>query len=248
VSDNGEEVCATCFINFRVPAEMQTARRSDGGDFYCPNGHVSVYNKGRSKEDLLRAERDQLKQRQAQLQDAVADEKRLRQAAERDKRCAEIDRAAAQQKLVKLKKRHAASDVSRRRHGARERGVADKEQSVVSDFSCTSTVKAVRKRHRCEHCGVAIEMGESASRTVGSYCGDFYTTYLHIDCNEAGLEFADLIKCWGEDFVWLHELYDLGDLQWLKEKYPVVAKRLNADSIIARFYTSASHLPVSPPA
>lgn len=77
-----ETQCCNCGIQFCVPDYFDKERRARGEklNFYCPNGHSLSYREG--KEDALRRERDRLAQRQAQLQDELAEAKRLQADAE----------------------------------------------------------------------------------------------------------------------------------------------------------------------
>ena len=36
--------CARCGIVFAMTTELERRRREDHGDFYCPNGHVMIFN------------------------------------------------------------------------------------------------------------------------------------------------------------------------------------------------------------
>lgn len=69
--------CGECGIEFAVPDSFYKERRERGSalSWYCPNGHSRVFRE--SEADKLRRERDQLKQRQAMLEDEA------RQARER---------------------------------------------------------------------------------------------------------------------------------------------------------------------
>ena len=62
--------CTECGIVFGVPDAWLKARRTDGRNFCCPNGHRLAYKE--STTDALRRERDLLKQRLAERDDAVA--------------------------------------------------------------------------------------------------------------------------------------------------------------------------------
>ncbi len=46
--------CANCGIVFAMPADYADARRADGADFYCPNGHVLIYPTDTSELDTAR--------------------------------------------------------------------------------------------------------------------------------------------------------------------------------------------------
>lgn len=60
-------ICCTCALGFYIPSEFENARRRDGAVFYCPSGHQLTY--GASEADILRRERDRLKQDAARLEE-----------------------------------------------------------------------------------------------------------------------------------------------------------------------------------
>jgi rRNA maturation protein Nop10 len=104
----------------------------------------------------------------------------------------------------------------------------------MTDFHRDSTVKATRKLHHCEHCGTAIEIGSPAHYSVGSYYGDFYRSYQHVECRAAGMAYAEMTDCWGEDFMWFqHNLDEREDKLWLLEEHPIVAERLGLPEWLA---------------
>lgn len=73
--------CPVCFIVYAAPVQLMNARRRDGEAFYCPNGHSLSFKD--NENDRVRRERDRLKQENARLEDAVAAQRRNREAAER---------------------------------------------------------------------------------------------------------------------------------------------------------------------
>jgi hypothetical protein len=91
--------CIGCFIKFQVPLGFVAARRRTRQAFYCPNGHSMSYTE--SSEDVIRRERDRLKQDAAQLQDAIRLQREKHEEAERKL-------AASTKKIAALKKREAA--------------------------------------------------------------------------------------------------------------------------------------------
>jgi hypothetical protein len=101
--------CHRCKSDMWIPAALDEAAQAakEVITFYCAYGHSQHYIKGESQETILRRERDRLKQREAQLMDAVNDEKRRREIAESSFVKAETSRTLAQKKLVKLKARAA---------------------------------------------------------------------------------------------------------------------------------------------
>lgn len=63
--------CPVCFVTYAGPKRLFEAKRRNGTNFYCPNGHNLSYHD--SEEDKLRRERDQLKQRIALKDDQIAE-------------------------------------------------------------------------------------------------------------------------------------------------------------------------------
>lgn len=82
------EECSACGIVYAVPEDFNVCCKRDKKTFYCPNGHAQVY--GENEADLIRRERDRLKQILAQRDDeicAAADRTiAYRNAAERERR------------------------------------------------------------------------------------------------------------------------------------------------------------------
>nr|DAH84822.1 MAG TPA: Transcription factor IIIA/RNA Complex finger, TRANSCRIPTION-RNA COMPLEX [Caudoviricetes sp.] len=94
-------VCGECGIEHYVPKafdDNQVALGSKGG-WRCPNGHSRVYRE--SEADVVRRERDLLKQRIAQKDDEIRRQREHREAAERSA-------AARKGQITRLKNRAAA--------------------------------------------------------------------------------------------------------------------------------------------
>ena len=49
-------------------------------------------------------------------------------------------------------------------------------------FQSTAEIKATRKPHRCDYCGLTIPKGATAVKQAGKWYGDFYSAYGHTDC------------------------------------------------------------------
>lgn len=104
----------------------------------------------------------------------------------------------------------------------------------MTNFNRNRTIKATRKLHCCEQCGKVIEIGSAAMYSVGSHYGDFYRTYEHVECHDAGMAYAMLSDCWGEDFMWFqYNLEEREDKLWLLEEHPIVAERLGLPEWLA---------------
>lgn len=84
-------VCCNCFVEFGINSEQDEALRNSHKMFYCPSGHPQSYT-AQSEKEALRLERDRLKQQLAQKDDAIADEQRRREAAE--KKAARVEKRA----------------------------------------------------------------------------------------------------------------------------------------------------------
>lgn len=89
-----EMQCLTCGVWHALPEVLYDKCVEEGGYWHCPNGHSRGYKEGRQEREAIRRERDQLKQRVAQLDDAVAAERRAREAAETQLRTAKRRQAA----------------------------------------------------------------------------------------------------------------------------------------------------------
>jgi hypothetical protein len=64
--------CHTCKSDIWLPRELYDAAvRSEKISFFCPYGHEGVFKKGDSEADVLRRERDRLKQKIAEKDDAI---------------------------------------------------------------------------------------------------------------------------------------------------------------------------------
>ena len=82
----GLVTCASCGIQFGMPADYEQKRKEDGRRFYCPNGHDLVFGSeieklkkelAREKERREQAEREALTARQSAGR-ARAETKRIR--------------------------------------------------------------------------------------------------------------------------------------------------------------------------
>ena len=100
----------------------------------------------------------------------------------------------------------------------------------MSDFHSERKISQTRKPHECQQCGKIIDAGMPAIKGSGSYFGDLYSQYEHIECYAAGRAYAKISGCWGEDYMWFqHGLEELEDKLWLLDEYPVVAARLGLE-------------------
>lgn len=61
--------CAHCFVCFAAPKRLIDAKRKNGSDFFCPNGHSLSYHDNENAQ--LRRERDRLKQKLAEKDDEL---------------------------------------------------------------------------------------------------------------------------------------------------------------------------------
>jgi hypothetical protein len=73
------EVCCNCGILFAMPHEIKERKRTEGGSFYCPNGHGQHYSKSevqRLRDELIR-EKSAREQAQALANDLENDKRNL---------------------------------------------------------------------------------------------------------------------------------------------------------------------------
>lgn len=102
--------CCACSVVFYVPEYVHATLKESSQLFYCPHGHKQHFlsKEEISERDALRQERDRLKQRIAQKDDAILAE-RKRGDSYRDQRDHERRRvSAAKGQVTKLKKRASA--------------------------------------------------------------------------------------------------------------------------------------------
>ena len=118
--------CGKCDVEFCITDTMHAHRQSDGGTFYCPNGHPRAFVETDS--DRLRRERDRLAQRLAERDDRIA---QLRQQAE----AAERRAAAARGQVTKIKNRvgHGVCPCCNRTFSDLARHMAGKHPGYVAE-------------------------------------------------------------------------------------------------------------------
>lgn len=100
--------CPMCFVYYSAPNALFEARRADGKNFYCPNGHILSYKD--NEQDRIRQERDRLKQESARLEEARLLAIRQRDSA-RDKTHQTERRLAAQRGVTTRLKNRVANGV-----------------------------------------------------------------------------------------------------------------------------------------
>lgn len=93
--------CITCGVVYTIPEVMISQQRKHGGYHSCPSGHRQGWDKDGCQFAKLERERDRLKQQIAERDDAIAEQKRMREAVERQA-------AVAKGQVTQLKKRAAA--------------------------------------------------------------------------------------------------------------------------------------------
>lgn len=86
--------CSTCGVWATCPEVVYEERYKEGGYNFCPNGHQWGWSKTTCEREVLRRERDLLKQRLAQKDDTIAAEARAH--------------AATKAKVKRMEKRSAA--------------------------------------------------------------------------------------------------------------------------------------------
>ncbi len=98
----------------------------------------------------------------------------------------------------------------------------------MSDFGSRTDVKRTRKLHGCYHCERDIAIGSPAVVMSGSYFGDFYSEYEHLECEVAAFAYAQMTGLWGEEFTRIADLDEPSDMEWLIAEHPAVAERIRA--------------------
>ena len=91
--------CGSCHISFAIPRDMLRARKEDGRDFWCPNGHQIRYSETDNQKLKRKAEREERWRLEAEAQ--LTHERDQREAAERSA-------AAYKGRVTRLKNRAAA--------------------------------------------------------------------------------------------------------------------------------------------
>lgn len=71
--------CANCGISFGITTDYENRRRDDHRSFYCPSGHVNVFNGPSTSEKRAREAESEAMQAQAKLNE----ERHLRLVAEK---------------------------------------------------------------------------------------------------------------------------------------------------------------------
>ncbi len=74
--------CRTCGCVSTCPEVIMDEQRAEGGYHHCPNGHQWGWSKDKSEREVLRRERDRLKQQIAEKDDEVARQISMRKQAE----------------------------------------------------------------------------------------------------------------------------------------------------------------------
>ena len=97
--------CQTCGLEYMVPTGFHNARRNDRQTWYCPNGHQWCYRE--TEDDRIRRERDQLKQRIAQKDDEIAEQRAEKERQRLRAEALERKVSAARGQITKIKKRAA---------------------------------------------------------------------------------------------------------------------------------------------
>jgi hypothetical protein len=88
--------CSTCAVVYFFPEKWCDQAQKEGKSWQCPNGHGQWF--GEAEIDRIRRERDLAKQRLAQKDDAIAEQRAAKEAAERSA-------AAYRGQITKIKKR-----------------------------------------------------------------------------------------------------------------------------------------------
>lgn len=74
--------CGSCGVFHAIPKSRYDTALEEGGHWTCPNGHSRGFNEGRLAREAVRRERDQYKQKVAQLEDDIVAIKKSRAAVQ----------------------------------------------------------------------------------------------------------------------------------------------------------------------
>lgn len=94
-------VCCQCSCVFFVPSDLDETLRRTGSSFYCPRGHLLVYNQGKSEIQRVREQLDATQRRCTWLDASRNEANAARNYAERKNR-------AVRGVVTKLKQRIAS--------------------------------------------------------------------------------------------------------------------------------------------
>jgi uncharacterized protein with PIN domain len=77
--------CITCKCEIYLPDELYNAAKRGRGSvaFYCGFGHAQVFAEGETDLEIMTRERNRLRQRLAERDDAILHQRNLREATER---------------------------------------------------------------------------------------------------------------------------------------------------------------------
>jgi hypothetical protein len=92
----------------------------------------------------------------------------------------------------------------------------------MADFFCESEHVA-RKKHLCDFCSTAINIGERYTKATGVFEGDFFVLKEHLDCHAASIKSMQL----SGDYSFM-PLWDMDDEDrvWIKQDYPTIFERM----------------------
>lgn len=95
--------CPVCFIEYGIPQAMHDAKWTEGGHWYCPNGHQLVFTE--TKLDKITAERNRLAKETEAAKTAAERERQWRVEAYEEARAAQRRLAAQKGVTTRMKNR-----------------------------------------------------------------------------------------------------------------------------------------------
>lgn len=103
----------------------------------------------------------------------------------------------------------------------------------MAEFYSSRAIKATRKRHICESCGTAIEIGHPAQYAACKQDGEFFAWYNHPECLAAEKAWNDEADYRGDEYCWLWQVrddeYSEQWIAWLIEHHPIAAALLRLE-------------------
>lgn len=102
-------ICYRCKTDFGLSeTHYRAAKASEKVEFFCSYGHGQVFREGPTEADLLRRERDRLKQKIAEKEDEARMAWKTAERAGEERQAAERRASAARGQVTRLKNRAAA--------------------------------------------------------------------------------------------------------------------------------------------
>jgi hypothetical protein len=99
---------------------------------------------------------------------------------------------------------------------------------MTCEFWSESQRKAA-KPHVCEACGQPINVGDQYAYMAGKSDGEFFVMKQHAECRAAEVDIArEYSLAGGEEWVFLNNLQEPEDLDFVRERHPAAYSRIAA--------------------